>query len=73
MNIVTIILILQGVCGSLRDEQPKNNNGASIDLTTENPLFKCKLNLVGNLVAGGGNDTKNRAKIAVSLKYLSNF
>ena len=57
-----------------RDEQPKNNNRASINLTTENSSsFKYKLRLIGNLLSGGGNATKTCRKIAFPLKYLSIF
>ena len=57
-----------------RDEQPKNNNRASINLTTENSSsFKYKLRLIGNLLSGGGNATKTCRKIAFPLKYLSFF
>ena len=42
------------------------------DVTNDNnaPSFKYKANLIGNTEANG---TQNRVKIAVSLKYLSNF
>ena len=69
MNIATIILILQEVYGIKlkRDEIVKNKN-----VTNDNnaPSFKYKANLIGNTETNG---TKNKVKIAVPLKYLSNF
>ena len=69
MNIATIILILQEVYGIKlkRDEIVKNKN-----VTNDNnaPSFKYKANLIGNTENNG---TKNGVKIAVPLKYLSNF
>ena len=57
-----------------RDEQPINNNGAFIDITAENSSsFKYKSNLIGNTDADGANRKKEGVKIAVPLKYLSNF
>ena len=54
-----------------RDEQPKENNGELSDLSADNSLsFKYKSNLIGVLPNGG---RKNGVKIAVPLKYLSNF
>ena len=54
-----IILILQGVYGNLRDEQPINNNGAFINLAAKNSSsFKYKSNLIGDLVAYGANSKK---------------
>ena len=56
-----------------RDEQPVNNNGGFINLTTEDSSsFKYKSNRIGNLVADGANGKKG-VKIALPLKYLSNF
>ena len=56
-----------------RDEQPIDNNGASINLNGENSSsFKYKSNLIGNANADGVNKKKN-VKTVVSLKYLSNF
>ena len=41
------------------------------DVSNDNaPSFKYKANLIGNTEANG---TKNEVKIAVPLKYLSNF
>ena len=69
MNIATIILILQEVYGIKlkRDEIVKNKN-----VTNDNnaPSFKYKANLIGNTETNG---TKKGVKIAVPLKYLSNF
>ena len=57
-----------------RDEQPVNNNGGFINLTTEDSSsFKYKSNRIGNLVADGANGKKEGVKIALPLKYLSNF
>ena len=63
---MTIILILQVVYGNLRDEMTNN-----ADVSNDNAAsFKYKANLIGNTEANG---TKNGVKIAVPLKYLSNF
>ena len=57
-----------------RDEQPIDNNGAFINITAENSSsFKYKSNLIGNTNADGANRKKENVKIAVPLKYLSNF
>ena len=57
-----------------RDEQPIDNNGASINLTAENSSsFKYKSNFIGDTVADGANRKKEGVKIAVPLKYVSNF
>ena len=57
-----------------RDERPTNNNGAFIDITAENSSsFKYKSNLIGHTDANGANRKKEVVKIAVPLKYLSNF
>ena len=57
-----------------RDEQPIDNNGASINLTAENsPSLKYKSNLIGNTNADGANTKRENVKIVVPLKYLSNF
>ena len=42
------------------------------DVTTDNnaPSFKYKASIIGNTQ---GNGTKSKVKIAVPLKYLSNF
>ena len=56
-----------------RDEQPINNNGAFINLTAENSSsFKYKSSFIGDTVADGANRKKG-VKMAVPLKYLSNF
>ena len=45
-----------------------------VDSTADNSSsFKYKANLIGNTVADGANRKKNPVKIAVPLKYLSNF
>ena len=44
------------------------------ELTINNAsLFKYKANLIGDTVADGANRKKEKVKIAVPLKYLSNF
>ena len=44
------------------------------DSTIKNaPSFKCKANLIGDTVADRANRKKENVKIAVPLKYLSNF
>ena len=50
-----------------RDKQPKENNGNLSDVSTDK---KYKSNLIGTIPNGG---RKNGVKIAVPLKYLSNF
>ena len=62
-----IILILQELYGNLRDEIIDN-----ADVTNYNtaPSFKYKAGLTGNTENNG---RKNGVKIAVPLKYLSNF
>ena len=46
----------------------------NLDLAANNSLsFKCKSNFIGNTVADGTNRKKEGVKIAVPLKYLSNF
>ena len=57
-----------------RDEQPMNNNEVFIDITAEDSSsFKYKSNLIGNTVVDVANSIKERIKIAVPLKYLSNL
>ena len=67
MNIVTIILILQEVYGNLKDEIINK-----ADVTNDNnaPSFKYKASIIGDT---GDNGRKNKVKIALPLKYLSNF
>ena len=60
MNLVTIFLILQEVYG----------NNANVTNDDNAPSFKYKSNLVGNTE---DDETQNGVKIAVPLKYLSNF
>ena len=56
-----------------RNEQPINNNGAFINLTAENSSsFKYKSSFIGDTVADGASRKKG-VKMAVPLKYLSNF
>ena len=61
-----IFLTLQCLLNFKRDEITNN-----ADVINDNaPSFKYKANLIGNAEANG---TKNGLKIAVPLKYLSNF
>ena len=54
-----------------RDKQPKENNGNISNVSTDNSSsFKYKSNFIGTIPNGG---RKNGVKIAVPLKYLSNF
>ena len=54
-----------------RDEQPKENNGNISNVSTDNSSsFKYKSNFIGTIPNGG---RKNGVKIAVPLKYFSNF
>ena len=54
-----------------RGQQPKENNGNLFHVSTDNSSsFKYKSNLIGTIPNGG---RKNCVKIAVPLKYLSNF
>ena len=54
-----------------RDEQSKENNGNISNVSTDNSSsFKYKSNFIGTIPNGG---RKNGVKIAVPLKYLSNF
>ena len=55
-----------------RDEL--NANDINTALTNDNaPSFKYKASIIGNTVADGTNSKKDDVKIAVPLKYLSNF
>ena len=47
----------------------------NVDVTNNDnaPSFKYNANLIGNTVADGRNKKKEGVKIAVPLKYLSNF
>ena len=74
-NLIQYSGIYSDTSGSLwqfkRDEQPKENNGNLSDVSTDNSSsFKYKSNLIGTIPNGG---RKNGVKIAVPLKYLSNF
>ena len=48
-------------------------NNADVTNGNNVPSFKYKANLIGNTVADGSNRKKEGVKIAVPLKYLSNF
>ena len=51
-----------------------NVNDINAALTNDNaPSFKYKASIIGNTVADGTNSKKDDVKIAVPLKYLSNF
>ena len=68
MNIVTIILIYLVVYGVFRRDEIANNADVSNDDNASS--FKYKAKIVGNTEDDG---RKNGVKIAVPLKYLSNF
>ena len=68
MNIVTIILIHLVVYGVFGRDEIANNADVSNDDNASS--FKYKANIIGNTEDSG---RKNRVKIAVPLKYLSNF
>ena len=48
-------------------------NNADVTNDDNAPSFKYKANLIGNTVADGANRKKEGVKIAVPLKYVSNF
>ena len=48
-------------------------NNADVTNDDNAPSFKYKANLIGNTIADGANRKKEGVKIAVPLKYLSNF
>ena len=55
-----------------RDELNVNNINTA--LSNDNaPSFKYKASIIGNTVADGANSKKDDVKLAVPLKYLSNF
>ena len=68
MNIVTIILIHLVVYGVFGRDEIANNADVSNDDNASS--FKYKANIIGNTEDSG---RKNRVKIAVPLKYLSNL
>ena len=54
-----------------RDEEPIDNNGASINLTTENSSsFKYISNFIGNTVADEANRKKRRCKNSCTIKIF---
>ena len=60
--------------GSLWDfKRDEIVNNANVTNDDNAPSFKYKANLIGNTVADGANRKKEGVKIAVPLKYLSNF
>ena len=57
-----------------RDEQNLNNDGNIADVTADNSTsFKYKSGLLNNAVVRNNNAVIENAKIAVPLKYISNF
>ena len=68
MNIVTIILIYLVVYGVFRRDEIANNADVSNDDNASS--FKYKASIIGHTEDSG---RKNGVKIAVPLKYLSNF
>ena len=68
MNIVTIIVIHLVAYGVFKRDEIVNNANVSNDDNA--PSFKYKGSVIGNTENNGG---KNGVKIAVPLKYLSNF
>ena len=68
MTIVTIILIYLVVYGVFRRDEIANNADVSNDDNASS--FKYKASIIGNTEDSG---RKNGVKIAVPLKYLSNF
>ena len=68
MNIVTIIQIHLVVYGVFRRGEIANNADVSNDDNASS--FKYKASIIGNTEGSG---RKNGVKIAVPLKYLSNF
>ena len=68
MNIVTIILIHLVVNGVFRRDEIAINADVSNDDNASS--FKYKASIIGNTEDSG---RKNGVKIAVPLKYLSNF
>ena len=52
-----------------RDEIDTNANVCNTNISS----FKCRSSLIGNLVADGADGKKEKVKIIVPLKYLSNF
>ena len=56
-----------------RDEKSINNGVPANVNTTNSTSFKYKLSLLGDPVADGNKEVFKNAKIAVPLKYLSNF
>ena len=65
---MTIILIFSGSLWNFKRDEIVNN----VNVTNDNnaPSFKYKANLIGNTETSG---KKDEVKIAVPLKYLSNF
>ena len=65
---MTIILIIVGSLWDFKRDEIVDN--AEVTNHDNAPPFKYKANLIGNTETNG---TKNKVKIAVPLKYLSNF
>ena len=49
------------------------NNDNAPSINDNAPSFKCKPSIIGNAVVDGANSKKEGVKIAVPLKYSSNF
>ena len=75
MNIA--IIIQDDASGSLwqfkRDKQNINNNNSVNATTADSSSFKYKSSFIGESTAVGGNRVFKNVRIAVPLKYLSNF
>ena len=64
---------LQEVYGSLRDEQNKNNGNPTNVTTVDSSSFKYKSSFIKESTAINNNRVFKDVKIAVPVKYLSNF
>ena len=77
-NLIEYIDNFSDTSGSLwqckRDESPINDNGNSVNVAANNSSsFKYKSSILGKPAAVGNNGVLKNVKIAVPLKYLSNF
>ena len=64
---------LQEVYGSLRDEQNKNNGNPANVTTVDSSSFKYKSSFIKESTTINNNRVFKDVKIAVPVKYLSNF
>ena len=63
-----------GILWQFKRDKQNMNNGNPVNVTTnDSSSFKYKSSLIGESTAVGGNRVFKNAKIAVPLKYLSNF